>query len=78
LLALLKGGGGSSFCPAFAELEKSPPDIAIFLTDGDITVPPSLPANLAHTKVFWAVINQGRGHGNRAPTEAYGMTLKID
>ena len=75
LLPLLKGGGGSSFVPAFEALKENPCDIVIFLTDGDITVPTHNPLP-ASTKVFWACINQG--YGSHAPTEAYGVTLKID
>lgn len=53
--AMLKGGGGSDFRPAFDALERQRqrPDVAVFLTDGEIRVPETAPP----MRVIWVVID---------------------
>lgn len=73
LARLVKGGGGSSFVPAFDLLHKRAPadrpSVVIFMTDGDICVPPTSPS----FDVIWLLIDAAR-----APTEAYGEVVKVD
>jgi predicted metal-dependent peptidase len=60
LAKLVKGGGGSSFIPAFEKLAHMRPatQLAIFATDGDIGVPPHPPKNM---RVVWLLIDAYRG-----------------
>jgi predicted metal-dependent peptidase len=71
LAKLVKGGGGSSFVPAFEHMARmrDRPNIAIFATDGDIGVPPVAPAGIT---VIWLLI--GASH---APTTAYGEVIDV-
>lgn len=72
LAKLVKGGGGSSFVPAFEHLLKlrERPQIAIFATDGDISVPPQAPPGM---QVIWLLVG-----ATRAPTTAYGSVIEVD
>lgn len=69
---LLRGGGGSSFCPVFDEMRKMRrrPAIAIFITDGMIDVPTTAPPG---TQIIWLVVGPYR----KAPTEAYGLLIDL-
>jgi predicted metal-dependent peptidase len=69
---LVKGGGGSSFIPAFEAIAKLRPrtQIAIFATDGDIGVPAECPVGM---QVVWLVVG-----ADRAPTESYGQTIIVE
>lgn len=73
LSRLVKGGGGSSFIPAFDYIAKmrSRPTVAIFATDGDICVPPTPPKNL---NVIWLLIDAYR---KDTPTTAYGERIVV-
>jgi len=73
LAKLVKGGGGSSFIPAFDHMAKMriKPQIAIFMTDGDIGVPPQAPR---HTRVIWLLIDAYR---KDTPTTAYGDRIVV-
>jgi predicted metal-dependent peptidase len=73
LAKLVKGGGGSSFVPAFEHMAKmrARPEVAIFMTDGDISVPVTCPAGL---KVIWLVIDSYR---RDSPTTAYGERIVV-
>jgi predicted metal-dependent peptidase len=58
MAALLKGGGGTDFRPAFEALAKSTPrpDIIVFVTDGHGTAPAVAPMGV---KVIWVLVGQG-------------------
>lgn len=73
LSKLVKGGGGSSFVPAFEYIRKmkNPPTLAVFATDGDIGVPPNAPKNLS---VIWLLIDAYR---KDSPTTAYGERIVV-
>jgi predicted metal-dependent peptidase len=73
LAKLVKGGGGSSFIPAFEHMQKMRvrPQIAIFMTDGDIGVPPVAPKGI---RVIWLLIDAYR---NDSPTLAYGDRIVV-
>ncbi|HYM54908.1 MAG TPA: VWA-like domain-containing protein [Solirubrobacteraceae bacterium] len=60
LSKLVKGGGGSSFVPAFEALARTRPacQLAVFATDGDISVPAHAPKNM---RVVWLLIDAYRG-----------------
>ena len=60
LAKLVKGGGGSSFIPAFEHMAqmRRRPQLAIFMTDGDICVPPVAPKGI---RVVWLLIDAYRG-----------------
>ena len=49
------GGGGTAFEPFFEALEKSPPDMAVYLTDGFGSFPPKAP----HFPTLWVVTPGG-------------------
>jgi predicted metal-dependent peptidase len=72
LVKLVKGGGGSSFVPAFEHLAKlrERPQVAIFATDGDISVPLQAPGGM---QVIWLLVG-----ASRAPTTAYGNVIEVD
>jgi predicted metal-dependent peptidase len=69
---LLKGGGGTNFCPAFDALSARPrgrrPDVTIYLTDGMGTAPATPPPY----RVVWALI----GRGAAAPCK-WGEVVKV-
>lgn len=69
---MLHGGGGSSFLPAFDEIEKRKPknDIIIAATDGMIEVPPHEPAG---SKVIWLLV----GPYKQKPCN-WGTFIEID
>jgi len=73
LARLVKGGGGSSFVPAFEELAKlrPRPEVAIFATDGAIAVPPTAPRGM---QVIWLLIDV---YNKDAPTLAYGERIVV-
>lgn len=76
LSRLVKGGGGSSFVPAFDHIARmrNKPRLAIFATDGDISVPEHAPNGL---DVIWLLISAGHG-ADRKPTRAYGRHVVIE
>jgi predicted metal-dependent peptidase len=72
LAKLVKGGGGSSFVPAFEHLAKGRPrtELAIFATDGDISVPALPPA----FRTIWLLIDAYR---ENTPTMDYGDRIVV-
>ena len=76
----LVGGGGTSFCPVFDEIEKAKvkPDILIFATDGCGDAPANPPPR---TKVIWILVGQYRQkpykRGGNGPVD-YGEFIEID
>jgi predicted metal-dependent peptidase len=76
LASLVKGGGGSSFIPAFEHLARMRrrPQLAIFMTDGFIGVPPMAPKSM---DVIWLLIDAGQNAGT-LPTTAYGKRIVIE
>jgi len=70
--AMLKGGGGSDFRPAFAQISKTMPknDIIVAATDGDICVPSCEPAG---QKVIWLLIGD---HAN-IPC-SWGTVIRVE
>jgi predicted metal-dependent peptidase len=70
ILKNLKGGGGSSFTPAFDAIKtlKNAPNIVVAFTDGDIGVPEECPPGLT---VIWCLVE--RHH--TPPTEAWGRAV---
>lgn len=69
---MLKGGGGSSFIPAFLEIErlKPRPQIVVAVTDGMIDVPDRPPHGM---KVIWLLT----GAGCHAPSQ-WGERITIE
>ena len=69
--ALMKGGGGSDFSPAFEQLAAMPrpPSVVIAATDGDISVPTEPPP----FDVIWLLVDS-----DHVPTNAYGSVVKVD
>ena len=67
---MLKGGGGSDFRPAFAELarQRPRPEIVIAVTDGYIQVPSACPIG---TNVIWLLIG-----GEKSPC-AWGESIVL-
>jgi len=77
LAKLVKGGGGSSFVPAFEHLARmrERPQLAVFATDGDIGVPPHAPRGF---DVIWLLIDSGdTQEAPRKPTTAYGKHIVV-
>lgn len=77
LARLVKGGGGSSFDPAFEHLARMRrrPQVAIFATDGDICVPATPPRGM---DVIWLLIDSGDDPAApHKPTTAYGKHIVI-
>lgn len=77
LANLVKGGGGSSFVPAFEHIAKmrDRPTLAIFATDGDIYVPDHPPKNL---DVVWLLVDSGDDPADpHKPTKAYGKHIVV-
>lgn len=70
MLPLLKGGGGTSFCPVFEALPqvKPRPDVVIFVTDGCGDAPVEAPPGI---KVIWLLVGPHKtkpyfgGYGDR-------------
>lgn len=71
LKPLLKGGGGTDFCPAFTALEKMQiqPEIVVYVTDGDGRAPTKAPT---WCKVIWTLV----GRYQRKPAE-WGEIVKV-
>ncbi len=72
VIPMLKGGGGTDFHPAFAELaaKRNKPEVIIVLTDGFASVPAEQPLGV---RVIWALI------GSHVMTPAtYGESIKVD
>lgn len=69
---LLRGGGGSSFCPAFEDMQRrrKKPAIAIFITDGMIAVPKTPPRGVL---VIWLLVGPYR----QPPTKDYGLLIDL-
>jgi len=65
----LKGGGGTSFVPFFEALQKTTPDVAVYLTDGFGDFPEKAP----HYPVLWVVIPGGLSN-NEFP---FGETARM-
>jgi predicted metal-dependent peptidase len=77
LTKLVKGGGGSSFIPAFEHMArmKERPQLAVFATDGDIAVPKRAPKGF---DVIWLLIDSGdTQEAPRKPTTAYGKHIVV-
>jgi predicted metal-dependent peptidase len=76
LSKLVKGGGGSSFVPAFEHIARMRrrPQLAIFMTDGFIGVPERAPKGM---DVIWLLIDAGDNAGSM-PTTAYGKHIVIE
>lgn len=77
LAKLVKGGGGSSFVPAFEHLArmKDRPQLAVFATDGDIGVPAKPPRGM---DVIWLLIDSGDDPAApHKPTTAYGKHIVV-
>lgn len=77
LAKLVKGGGGSSFVPAFEHLAKMKerPQLVVFATDGDIGVPPGPPKGF---DVIWLLIDSGDDPAApHKPTTAYGKHIVV-
>jgi predicted metal-dependent peptidase len=72
LAKLVKGGGGSSFVPAFEHLAKmrDRPQLAVFATDGAILVPPQPPKGM---RVIWLLIG-----ASTPPTTEYGDRIEVE
>jgi predicted metal-dependent peptidase len=73
LAKLVKGGGGSSFVPAFDHLAKMKdrPQLVVFATDGAIGVPVQPPKGF---RVIWLLID---AYSNECPTMAYGDRIIV-
>lgn len=73
---LLKGGGGSDFCPAFEQILAKRPknDIVVAATDGDITVPEFQPPGL---QVIWLLVQKNYEGTFRKPCD-WGTTIEVD
>lgn len=77
LAKLVKGGGGSSFVPAFKFMAKMKerPQLAVFATDGDIDVPEIAPRGM---DVIWLLIDSGDDPAApHKPTAAYGKHIVV-
>lgn len=68
LAGQIKGGGGSDFCPAFAEA-KDPTSVILAFTDGFITVPTEPPLQ----KVLWILTPDGQDPTN----DHYGEIIRL-
>ena len=77
LLKLMKGGGGTDFCPAFEALEKKRndrPDVVVFITDGYGSFPTKPPP----FKVIWLLTGRG---GHMKPEEIekhFGEAIELE
>lgn len=76
LAHLVKGGGGSSFVPAFDYIARmrNRPQLAIFATDGDICVPDKAPRGV---DVIWLLIDAGHNAAQK-PTTGYGRHIVVE
>lgn len=74
--AMLKGGGGSDFRPAFEQIERQRPrpSVIVAATDGDITVPDQPPSGI---EVIWLLVQSSYGGGFRTPT-TWGTPIEVD
>lgn len=73
----VKGGGGSSFIPAFEHINKmrERPQLVVFATDGDICVPDHAPRGY---DVIWLLIDSGDDPAKpHKPTTAYGKHIVV-
>jgi predicted metal-dependent peptidase len=74
LLPLLKGGGGTSFIPAFEAIDKMPrssrPSIVVYITDGCGSAPYKSPAGI---QTIWVLVGTYRQHP--AP---WGEFIEVD
>lgn len=70
MIAMLKGGGGTAFAPAFDALtaRKQRPDVCVFITDGYSCDAPEQPPY----RVVWAIIGGGK------PPVPWGEVVHID
>jgi hypothetical protein len=73
--AMLRGGGGSDFRPAFDQIDatRPRPHLIVAATDGDITVPAHAPAGI---EVIWLIV-KGEYYGGRRPC-AWGTFIEIE
>lgn len=74
---LVKGGGGSSFVPAFEHIArmKERPQLVVFATDGDIGVPDVPPRGF---DCIWLLIDSGDDPAApHKPTKAYGKHIVV-
>lgn len=75
-----KGGGGTSFCPAFDEIKhrRKKPDLVIFMTDGG----GDAPLNPPPYDVIWMLVGQHRCQpsfgGWGAKCEPWGAMIEVD
>jgi predicted metal-dependent peptidase len=84
LVKLLKGGGGTSFVPAFKALDalkgEQRPEVVIFVTDGDGDAPVTCPPGMA---VIWLLVGpykrkpsaEGQGYSSRI---TWGTYIEVD
>jgi predicted metal-dependent peptidase len=74
--ALLKGGGGSDFRPAFDQILRArpKPSIIVAATDGDIAVPVNEPPGV---RVIWLLVAKGYDGRSRTPCD-WGTVIEID
>ena len=74
--AMLKGGGGSDFNPAFEEISRRRPksDIVVAATDGDISVPAHKPPGM---EVIWLLVQKSYGDEFRRPCD-WGTAIEVD
>lgn len=83
MLPLLKGGGGTSFCPAFEAIPKCKPkpDVIIFVTDGCGDAPATPPPGI---KVIWLLVGSHKqepyfgSYGNRTDNKWGDMIYMED
>lgn len=73
LLPMVKGGGGTSFVPAFKRIDKErdKPDLVVFFTDGHGTAPSKEPVGY---KTMWILI----GKGVRNPCASFGEVVRVE
>jgi predicted metal-dependent peptidase len=77
LLALVKGGGGTSFCPAFDAIGKLKvrPEVIVFLTDGGGDAPAEPPAG---TRVIWLLVGAHKCHPSFHGGAEWGTFVELD
>jgi len=74
---LVKGGGGTSFCPAFDAIEKLKvrPEVIVFLTDGGGDAPAQPPAG---TRVIWLLVGKHKWHPSFHGGAEWGSFVELE
>lgn len=74
--AMLKGGGGSNFIPAFEQIEKARPrpSVIVAATDGDISVPDKEPDGIS---VIWLLVKNSYSREFHRPC-TWGTAIEVD